>query len=98
MAAPWLDEIQGDIGKYRDGPDVPMLAAQVARAFPEDKELAAYAALAGPSTAWCGIYVAAKLAKYGIRPPLDGQGVKSFMDRVASRPSAQAAAKAEGLA
>lgn len=75
--APWLDDARADIGKYHDGRDVPMLAQQVAKAFPN---LSAYCALAGPTTAWCGIYVAAKLARYGIRPPYTpGNDLGSFM-------------------
>lgn len=76
---PWFADARADIGKYRDGPDVPMLARSVAAMFPEDEELAAYVTMAGNSTAWCGIYVAAKLARYGRKPPLKDTGVGGFM-------------------
>jgi peptidoglycan hydrolase-like protein with peptidoglycan-binding domain len=76
---PWMATVRSDIGKYRDGPDVPMLANQVAQAFPDDTKLAAYCRLAGQGTAWCGIYVAAKLAAYGIKPPHKDNGTGGFM-------------------
>jgi peptidoglycan hydrolase-like protein with peptidoglycan-binding domain len=75
--APWVDTLEGDIGRYHDGPDVPMLAQSVGRLFPTH---ASYAAVAGQGTAWCGIFAAFKLSPYGIEPPYDGQpGVNSWM-------------------
>jgi peptidoglycan hydrolase-like protein with peptidoglycan-binding domain len=76
---PWVKEMREDLGpppRYKDGSDVPMLAARVGRAFPSH---AKYAAQAGPSTAWCGIYIADKMARFGIEPPLADFGVGGWM-------------------
>ena len=74
--APWADTLRADVGRYHDGPDVPMLAQQIARTFPD---LASYCAMAGQATAWCGIYAAFKLSRYGLRPPHTNDGVGGFM-------------------
>lgn len=66
MDPAWIIDARADIGRYHDGPDVPALAREVGEAFPD---LAHYCAEAQETTAWCGIYVANKLAKQGIRPP-----------------------------
>ncbi len=76
-ATPWLTDARADIGVYHDGPDVPRLAMEVAAKFPD---LASYCRLASSTTAWCGVYLAAKLAKYGIRPPYNKSNeLGSFM-------------------
>lgn len=79
-AAPWLADARSSIGRYHDGPDVPKLAQEVASAFPDVPGLASYCALAKNDTPWCGIFVAAILSRYGIRPPfVKGNELKSFM-------------------
>lgn len=78
--APWLADARNSIGKYEDGPDVPNLASEVARAFPDTPGLANYCALARNDTQWCGIFVAAILSRYDIRPPFDRTNeLRSFM-------------------
>jgi peptidoglycan hydrolase-like protein with peptidoglycan-binding domain len=77
--APWAATLRSDVGRYHDGPDVPMLAQQVARAFPDDAAMASYCAMAGQGTAWCGIYAAYKLSRYGIKPLRKDNGVGGFM-------------------
>lgn len=57
-------------GKYVDGPDVVTLAQQVANAFPDDKVLKAYCAQAYNDMPWCGDFVAAVMAHFGIKPPI----------------------------
>lgn len=54
------------IGKFHDGPNVPMMALAIGRAWPD---MASYAAGATSGTAWCGIFVAYVLTEKGIRPP-----------------------------
>jgi lysozyme family protein len=77
---PWLADVRNSIGRYRDGPDVPKLASEVANAFPDVPGLASYCALAKDSTAWCGIFCAAILSRYGIKPPFDRSNeLRSFM-------------------
>lgn len=76
---PWVGTLREDVGRFHDGPDVPMLAQQIARAFPDDDKLATYCALAGQGTAWCGIYTAWKLSRYGIKPPHKDNGTGGFM-------------------
>ena len=75
---PWINDARADIGKYHDGPDVPMLATRIATRFPD---LASYCRLAKPDTQWCGIMVAEWLSRYGIRPPYTppGNNEGSFM-------------------
>lgn len=78
---PWLaDEIaDAAVHKYSDGSDVPMLAAAVARAFPNVPGFADYCAEAGPDTQWCGIYQAFNMSRYGIMPPFGARDVDKFM-------------------
>lgn len=79
VAKPWNATLEGDIGQFHDGPDVPMLAQQVARAFPDDAALAQYCTMAGNSTAWCGIYAAWKLSRFGLKPPHKDNSTGGFM-------------------
>src|SRR5262245_31939908 len=71
-----LAEARSHIGQYHDGPDVPMLARQIGTVFPD---LMPYCQMAGPATAWCGIYKAEILSKFGIRPPHKNNDVGGFM-------------------
>ncbi len=64
------------IGKFHDGSDVPMLADEIGRRFPD---LQNYCDLAGPATSWCGIFIAKILAEFGIRPPHKNDDVGGFM-------------------
>ena len=75
---PWINDARADIGKYHDGPDVPMLAMRVASHFPD---LEPYCRLANDDTEWCGIMIAEWLSRHGIRPPYTppGNNVGSFM-------------------
>ena len=70
IESPWLTAARNSIGQYEDGPDVPKHASEVASAFPDVKGLAQYCALARNETAWCGIFCAAILSRFGIKPPL----------------------------
>jgi lysozyme family protein len=80
ITAPWLEDARSSVGRYHDGPDVPKLAQEVASRFPEVPGLAAYCNLAKNDTPWCGIFVAAMLARCGIKPPfVKGNELKSFM-------------------
>lgn len=64
-------------GKFvGDGPDIPRLAQEVARGFPD---MASYAALAGATTEWCGIFCAKVLTEFGIRPPFGADDVHRWM-------------------
>lgn len=62
-----------NIGKLHDGPDVPRLAAELGKAYPQ---FASYYREAGPGTAWCGIFCAWCLTKSGVEVggPRDGIG------------------------
>ena len=75
---PWINDARADIGKYHDGPDVPMLAMRIATRFPD---LEPYCRLAHADTEWCGIMIAEWVSRYGIRPPYTppGNNVGSFM-------------------
>jgi lysozyme family protein len=75
---PWINDARADLGKYRDGPDVPMLAMRVATRFPD---LEPYCRLANSDTEWCGIMIAEWLSRHNIRPPYTppGNNVGSFM-------------------
>src|SRR5215468_5279465 len=75
---PWINDARADIGKYHDGPDVPMLAMRIAARFPEFEP---YCRLANANTEWCGIMMAEWMSRYGIRPPYTppGNNVGSFM-------------------
>ena len=80
IESPWLTAARNSIGQYEDGPDVPKLASEVANAFPDVKGLAQYCALARNETAWCGIFCAAILSRFGIQPPFDRSNeLRSFM-------------------
>ena len=76
--SPWINDARADIGKYHDGPDVPMLAMRIAARFPD---LEPYCRLANSDTEWCGIMIAEWLSRYNIRPPYTppGNNVGSFM-------------------
>lgn len=77
----FVEELKGDINRYNDGPDVPALAVSVTREFPDDTRQAEYVAKSGVNngTQWCGIYAAAKFARYGVKPPLTNFGVGGWM-------------------
>lgn len=61
------------IGRFTDGPDVPMLAHAVGQAFPD---LEKYITEADSGTSWCGIFVAYVMTQLGIHPPSpDAKGV-----------------------
>lgn len=80
IESPWLTAARNSIGQYEDGPDVPKLASEVAKAFPDVPGLAQYCALARNETAWCGIFCAAILSRFGIKPPFDRSNeLRSFM-------------------
>lgn len=80
IEAPWLTAARNSIGQYEDGPDVPKLASEVAKAFPDVSGLSSYCALARNETAWCGIFCAAILSRFGIQPPFDRSNeLRSFM-------------------
>ncbi len=64
------------IGRFNDGPDVPMLAREVAAKFPD---LASYCALASSTTSWCGIFLAKVFSEFGIRPPHKDNDTGGFM-------------------
>lgn len=59
-------------GKFHDGPDVPRMAQEIGRKFPE---FAAYGKEANNSTPWCGIFCAYVLSQFGIKPPPVKSGV-----------------------
>lgn len=73
----WLAEARASIGKYFDA-DAPKLAREIAAKYPD---MAAYAAQAKTDTPWCGIFVAAMLARAGIRPAYskDSSDTNDFM-------------------
>jgi lysozyme family protein len=75
---PWINDARADIGKFHDGPDVPMLAMRIAARFPD---LEPYCRLANADTEWCGIMIAEWLSRFGIHPPYTppGNNVGSFM-------------------
>jgi lysozyme family protein len=75
---PWINDARADIGKFHDGPDVPMLAMRIAGHFPD---LEPYCRLANRDTEWCGIMIAEWLSRHDIRAPFTppGNNVGSFM-------------------
>lgn len=60
------------IGQLEDGPDVPKIAREIGKTFPE---FASYVTEAGSGTPWCGIFVAYVLSQFGIKPPPTTNGV-----------------------
>lgn len=66
------------IGTIKDGPQVPELAREIGRAFPDQ---AAYCSTATASTSWCGIFIAVVLLRaYHVRPPYNKNNeLLSFM-------------------
>jgi lysozyme family protein len=64
------------VGQFNDGPDVPKMALEIGRVFPD---LAAYCAEAYNDMPWCGDFVAYVMTQFGIKPPgPDSNGVGFF--------------------
>jgi lysozyme family protein len=60
------------IGQLNDGPDVPRIAREIGKTFPE---FANYVKEANNDTPWCGIFCAYVLSQFGIKPPPTTGGV-----------------------
>lgn len=70
-----LAKARSYIGKFHDGPDVPRMAYDIGKAFPE---FATYVMEANNDMPWCGDFVAYVLMQFGIKPAPVKDGVGFF--------------------